>query len=269
MSSAGFNGTAGSTSAASADVAKMHPLQSAKIDNDKRGKKQYCIQVVEMARPNLFSRAVAAWPEHLTQGDACVAHTKACFCLDDKQKFSNPSFILPAPARQTAERAALPAWISRALPRHSWRLPPRKTIPTDRFAHPVQNGQSLRPARAVPFLSGRQGNMRSAAWRLLTRRDPPRVLAIQCDRDQSLPGFHRAASQLRAIRSPLLPKPSSARLPGLDLVMFRSDAKTGANLHKAPAVSVATEIRQSERLCKSQVQRRAFLIPAAMGLCLR
>src|SRR6266566_3727187 len=85
MSSAGFNGTAGSTSAASADVAKMHPLQSAKIVNGKREKKQYCIQFVEMARPNLFSRAVAAWPEHSTQGDACVANTKACFCLDDKQ----------------------------------------------------------------------------------------------------------------------------------------------------------------------------------------
>jgi hypothetical protein len=56
MSSAGFNGTAGSTSAASADVAKMHPLQSAKIDKDKREKKQYCIRFVEMARPNLFSR---------------------------------------------------------------------------------------------------------------------------------------------------------------------------------------------------------------------
>ncbi|PYJ74431.1 MAG: hypothetical protein DME72_02935, partial [Verrucomicrobia bacterium] len=49
-------GTAGSTSAANVDVAKMHPPQSAKIDNSKREKKQYCIQFVEMARPNLFSR---------------------------------------------------------------------------------------------------------------------------------------------------------------------------------------------------------------------
>ncbi len=34
----------------------MHPLQSARIDNEKREKKQCCIQFVEMARPNLFSR---------------------------------------------------------------------------------------------------------------------------------------------------------------------------------------------------------------------
>ncbi len=55
VSCSAFSGGAGS-SVAIVDVAKTHPQQSAKIDNDKREKKQYCIRFVEMPRPNLFSR---------------------------------------------------------------------------------------------------------------------------------------------------------------------------------------------------------------------
>ena len=45
VSCSAFSGGAGS-SAAIVDVAKMHPQQRAKIDNDKREKKQYCIRFV-------------------------------------------------------------------------------------------------------------------------------------------------------------------------------------------------------------------------------
>ena len=55
VSCSAFSGGAGS-SVAIVDVAKTHPQQSAKIHNDKREKKQYCIRFVEMPRPSLFSR---------------------------------------------------------------------------------------------------------------------------------------------------------------------------------------------------------------------
>src|SRR5207248_4570579 len=132
-SSAGFNGTAGSTSAHKADVTKAQPQSNAKVHSDKREKKQYCIRLVARSHGHR-ARDLLGWKPRATR---LCAHMKARFARMTN-KILEPSAILPAPARQIGGRVKLSTSIPRAPRYHSGRSLLHRTIPADQFVLPVQ-----------------------------------------------------------------------------------------------------------------------------------
>jgi hypothetical protein len=75
-------------------VARAHPHRTAKIDNDKRKEKQYCMRFVTSLRPSFFIGVARKGNDAQHKAGLRRAYQSA-FCPDDKKQNSRSRFNLP------------------------------------------------------------------------------------------------------------------------------------------------------------------------------